>query len=45
MAKWRRLHPKDVAGEDAFWVAKKAERRKRRTSRREKMGRKKFIKG
>jgi hypothetical protein len=40
MAEWRRLHPEDVAGEEAFWAAKKAARRKRRRERRE---RKKFL--
>jgi hypothetical protein len=30
MAEWCRLHPKDVAGEEAFWAAKKVARRERR---------------
>jgi hypothetical protein len=30
MAEWRRLHPEDVAGENAFWSAKRAKRRDRR---------------
>jgi hypothetical protein len=37
MAEWRRLHPKDVAGENAFLAAKKAERTKRRTPRSDRM--------
>jgi predicted nucleic acid-binding protein len=34
MAEWRRLHPKDVAGEEAFWAEKKAARRERRARKR-----------
>jgi hypothetical protein len=44
MAEWRCLHPEDVAGEEAFCAAKKAEQRERRAARREKMERKKYIK-
>jgi hypothetical protein len=36
MADWRRLHPEDVAGEEAFWAAKTARRKRRRE-------RKKFL--
>jgi hypothetical protein len=43
MAEWRRLHPEDVAGEEAFWAAKKVARRKRRREGRERRERKKFL--
>jgi hypothetical protein len=43
MAEWRHLHPEDMAGEESFWVAKKAERKERRAARRAKMARKRYI--